>query len=104
VGRRHLHQPGGCYGAQSAGGADRADLSRRAEQVLIWLGEGTPDSDLAVEFLVPFKEILEVSGIERADFVEGRNGVLRGRFSFSFISAIGLSYFGFLLYPFVCFV
>jgi len=55
-----------------------------AEQVLIWLGAGTPDSDLAVEFLVPFKEILEVRGIERANFVEGRDGVLRGRFFFFF--------------------
>jgi len=55
-----------------------------AEQVLIWLGVGTPDSDLAVEFLVPFKEILEVRGIERANFVEGRDGVLRGRFFFFF--------------------
>ena len=43
-----------------------------AEQVLIWLGEGTPDSNLAVEFLVPFEKILEVRGIERANFIEGQ--------------------------------
>lgn len=63
-------------------------IYQNARCVLIWLGEWTTDSDLALAILNRFKEIIDVNGVERDEFVSERLKEIRGTVLFWTITLV----------------
>jgi hypothetical protein len=55
------------------------EIYKNATQVLIWLGDGHPNADLAIQFLSSFEPILDKRGTERGEFVARKVNELEGK-------------------------